>query len=279
MERLDTGTLSRVRSWSEAGDLFSHDTSRVVIDATSLPVFTLKLSEAYQDLAKNGTEELSNDFFVWMRRHMRETPEQTSISRMHDVFNRVFPVPGLPARVAPEFSPWIEAPTFDPRKYVVVQPVIFVPQRTSDVFAQRFIGSEAFAPPRVDPFLVATLSTDGSLTQIPYQERAYLGQMIRAFWESTEKAHAAAENTGRTLASGNIRQAALETVRVMETASVHVSEVATRMKNYVLNQDSPLSVKARAAIQFAWVFKAAEEWMKPIKTLAKEGRIELPRGI
>lgn len=279
MEFLTTRELTLTEDARATGELFIHDRSPIKIEPTAFPLFALRLEQAYKDLAKNGSAELSPAFFEWMRANMAESPESKHLSRMHSAFNNVFPIPGLPPKVAPEFSPWIEVQTQDPDKYIVVQPVIFMPQEETKVFVERKVAVREYTPPRVDPFLVATLSRDSLNANLGRDERSKMREMIRAFWKSIDSKNETHQKISANLKILERRQAAILTSHVMMLAALHASEVATRMKNYVFSQsDSPLSLLDRAKIQFSWVHKASQEWMKVIKATAEVGHVELPQN-
>lgn len=284
MEALQTVVNTRLESWQVVGDDLDllNRGREIRVSGYELPTFLARANRAYSDLAKTGTKELPTELVGWLLQNMTEDTSLQRLNNMHPAFHEVFPIPSFQETVTPLFKPWIEISTdWETQKSVVIQPMVLTPVAVPSTFDLVNIDSRLRVKPqpilREDPFCMATLTKgEGRLT---IGERGHLRALIRAYWQSITEAH---EETAK-IEIGTLQNrgsSANKALFMMEKAAASLSSVAQRVVMCVWAQEgSPLSLFSRTVIQLPWLIKASEAWMKPVRTLASAGRLELPEII
>ncbi|QQG41341.1 MAG: hypothetical protein HYV90_04235 [Candidatus Woesebacteria bacterium] len=268
-------------TWEAAGAWVIADRTPELITRMDIPALVIAASTVMKTMSETGVNgELLPSLVTWMREHMNAKENISERSTAHPVFSKLFPIPNLPSTVAPEWHPWEIIETAEPKRVVVVQPLILDPVAIPKVMVMTQVKAEAYSPPYVDPFVMAQVDIDDPSPTLSRQETGHLRMLVASFWDNLVNANKLGE-VSQKLALLTPHKAAEAFPKVEQEASDHISQLIERIGLYLRSQNHsdinfPLSMVARGAIQLPWIIKAAEAWMNPIRTLAEAGHIELP---
>lgn len=276
-------TFLKVRpDWKVAGEwvVAEGSTPNTNLD---IPAFLIWSGRAYESLSKQGVSgELPASMVTWLRDQMEKKDYNSEQGYVHPAFSNIFPVSTLPETVIPHWEPWRIIETSDPSRVVAVQPLTLTEVSIPKVMDARLVSASAYVAPRVDPFLMANISSDGKDIEISRIESLRLKLIVSTFWENIATSNARMNELGKTPKFSSSREAAKGAGAVMSEASDTLWKLIQQVSLYSRSLDQtkpfPLSSTSRGVIMLPWIIKAAEAWMQPIGVLAKAGNIELPRG-
>ncbi len=279
-------TFTVAPTWQAAGEwVVATGQETSIQKQIDIPAFVVWSDKVYGSLRQSGVgSELPAEMVDWMVRHMDQERPSKVHSYAHPAFNKVFPVPRMPAHVTPKWEPFKIIETYDPNKKIVVQPLTLVPVSTPRVMITTRIDSDVapiVIPPKTDPFLMATLNPTGEV--ISSREEIFRQKIIVSrFWKNLESAGKTLGILKSTPSIGRT-EAVRAYMTIKSQASDLLNELVASIYSYAshLNEpgkDFPLSDFSKAAIMWPWVKVAGSAWMHPIRILAEAGKIELPKG-
>lgn len=268
-------------TWKVAGEWVVANEPFGPVTNIDIPAFVIWAKKAMESMSKTGLgDELPSTLVSWMQSQMEAKDSFPENSDVHSVFSKVFPISSLPGTVAPEWHQWKIIETAEPKRVVVVQPLILSPMAVPRIMVMEQVRAQVYSPSRVDPFVMAQVNRNDINPVLSREESGHLRALIVSFWNNLVSAGKLAEFSQK-VALLTPHKAAEAFPKVEQEASKHISELVERISLYLRSQDKfeanfPLSMVSRGAIQLPWIIKTAEAWMDPIRTLAEAGHIELP---